>query len=138
MKRSRTEGRERERRKRGRKKQKKKRQRTSSALPRKLKAASKFPAPARDLASTEYLSESRVRQRADARNPRSAASKRWKSWNRALAGEEEEWVEEVCSSSEDEDDDEEDASRASDAGSDAAVEVAVSRVPEPSCRSSAQ
>lgn len=110
---------------------------TSRARPRKLKAASKLPEPARDLASTEYLSESRVRQRADARNPRSAASKRWK----VVVGEEVEVEEEeeVCSSSSKDNDDDKDASRAkSVAGSDAAVDVAVSRVPEPSCRRSAQ
>jgi hypothetical protein len=60
------------------KKKTRKKKRTSSALPRKRKACSREPELARDLASTEYLSESRVRQHADVRNPRRAASKRRK------------------------------------------------------------
>ena len=64
--------------KRRRKRRKGKKKRTSSALPRKRKACSREPELARDLASTEYLSESRVRQHADVRNPRRAASKRRK------------------------------------------------------------
>lgn len=69
---------EREGEKRRRKRRKGKKKRTSSALPRKRKACSREPELARDLASTEYLSESRVRQHADVRNPRRAASKRRK------------------------------------------------------------
>lgn len=109
---------------------------TSSALPRKLKAASKLsPELARDRASTLYLSESRVRQRDELRKPRRAASSRWKSLDTDGGDGEQE-----RSSPGDEDKDEarQSASQATSAGRDAAAAAALSRRLSSSCLRSAQ